>query len=784
MIQARRAGTLTDGYCAKTCEVCSPNPLSLGQALEICGACQAHKFVAGGSSSSTCSSIASLYGIQLSDVRVLPDPDDFVYDPEAPVATLCSDPLEAGSLIAVCNLPMFSRLPAVDVVSGTLTFAPAPNANGFARFRVTLVDDNGTPDQSIDDGISNPVFVSITIAAVNDDPFFTSVGNQAFLVGGVEATVTVRPWATFVSPGAPDEIETEVDLGFVVDVVGAGEALFTGLPEVDVGGSLVFTPDPTTFGSATVEVTLTSGGASSATKTMRIQMIPTEGDNAGVGVGIGTKTVEANSGPGFVVNWMREVLDGALADLHHDRADLYFQTEIKQGGREDCFVHDVRYDVYSDSCANLAIKFFGSALPSEMARITHSEDGRACGAADPHNQFGDAEGLDLGMKLTLCGTCVEYVVDASSATDGGLTCARIAALHGVGEDSVRVFSTTAAGNLVRQPCTEQRRVDYTALVQAENAVITGTNQATNGTAPLIPLQFAVCNLPLFEGTPGVDTVSGTLSFTPFPNAFGNATLEARLYTRIGDVLVASPEFLFFEVTQVNQRPFVHGWTSKVSVLEDAGPFYDSLAVRVSPGWSNELDQEVRFELTVVVHGDNDDPTSLFDTMPTIDRLGNLRFVPRDDAFGLVSYVVAFVDAFGLGVELELEIRVVAVNDPPSFRVVGDDAEEEEEDGGPRNPNTVFTLVESQEAYSRAGFVLQVSPGPANEAEQTVRFEAVRVNTAAGRNVCFRYRLQPADACATLAYLYTGGFFLALYYYVYFIFIVIYILNSWSLRFFF
>ena len=62
---------------------------------------------------STCISIASLYGIQLSDVRVIPAAD-FVYDPKAPVATLCSDPLEVGSLIAVCNLPMFSRMPAVD----------------------------------------------------------------------------------------------------------------------------------------------------------------------------------------------------------------------------------------------------------------------------------------------------------------------------------------------------------------------------------------------------------------------------------------------------------------------------------------------------------------------------------------------------------------------------------------------------------------------------------------------------------------------------------------------
>ncbi len=57
---------------------------------------------------------------------------------------------------------------------------------------MTLVDYNGTPGQSIDDDISIPVDMSITITAVIDDPFFTSAGNQAFLVnGGIE--VTARP---------------------------------------------------------------------------------------------------------------------------------------------------------------------------------------------------------------------------------------------------------------------------------------------------------------------------------------------------------------------------------------------------------------------------------------------------------------------------------------------------------------------------------------------------------------------------------------------------------------
>jgi cellulose synthase/poly-beta-1,6-N-acetylglucosamine synthase-like glycosyltransferase len=724
----QRIGTPEEGGVRTPC-LNETNPLALGQPLQICGTCQSHAFANGDS----CGAIASQYGVSLTDVRVIPP--NFVYDPDAPIATVCADPLEVGSLIVVCDLPMFTVPPAVDVVTGTLTFAPAPQANGYATFAITLVDDNGTPDEAIDDGISEVVEIRIDITAVNDDPIFTHLGNQAFLAGEVE--VTVRPWATYVSPGSPDEIENEIDMAFAVNVLDEGANLFSVLPAVDVGGSLVFTP--ATFGSAFLEVTLNSGGASFQQE-IRIQIIPTDGQDAGAGVGIATKTVAANSGPGFVVNWMADVLENAL--LSHDQSNLYFKTTVIRGGREECFLHDVRYDVYPDGCGNLAIKFLGSSLPSNVAKISHSEDGRACGAADPYNQFGNATGLDLGQKLTICGSCVEYAVDASRAS--ALTCANMAALYGVEEDSVQVFRKTETDNLVRDSCTTELLADYVGVVQAENVYINNMNQATNGTAPLIPLQFGVCNLPLFDGTPSVDTTSGSLAFTPLPNAFGNITLRADLFTSVDDTAVASPEFIFLEVTEENQQPFVNGWTNKVSVLEDNGPVYESIALEVSPGWTNELDQAADFTLAVV----NGSPASLFDILPTIDRLGNLRFVAKDDAFGVVTYTVNYEDPVGLNVDLELEIEVVSVNDPPSFRVTGDTLQP--------NDTTMFSLKESEGVINYPGFVMEVSPGPANEADQRVRFEAVRVDTASARNTCFRLTMESGYACATLATAFTGS----------------------------
>ncbi len=70
----------------------------------------------------------------------------------------------------ITNLSLFSALPEFDG-DGTLTFTPAPNANGTAVVTLTLIDDGGTADGGVDTTVKQ---VTINIVSVNDKPTIAS----------------------------------------------------------------------------------------------------------------------------------------------------------------------------------------------------------------------------------------------------------------------------------------------------------------------------------------------------------------------------------------------------------------------------------------------------------------------------------------------------------------------------------------------------------------------------------------------------------------------------------
>jgi hypothetical protein len=69
------------------------------------------------------------------------------------------------------NPSLFSVAPAINPVTGDLTYTPAANANGTATIKVKLSDDGGTANGGADTS-SEQTFV-ITLTAVNDAPSFT-----------------------------------------------------------------------------------------------------------------------------------------------------------------------------------------------------------------------------------------------------------------------------------------------------------------------------------------------------------------------------------------------------------------------------------------------------------------------------------------------------------------------------------------------------------------------------------------------------------------------------------
>jgi hypothetical protein len=150
--------------------------------------------------------------------------------------------------------PMASLFAAAPAVSpgGTLTFTPAADANGAATLSVRAVDDGGTADGGAD--TSAPQTFGITVAPVNDAPSFTKGADQSIILNTSQQTVT--GWATGISPGPANESGQTVSF----DVSNDNPSLFTVQPQVDTGGTLVYQPSASLWGTATVTVVAHDNG--------------------------------------------------------------------------------------------------------------------------------------------------------------------------------------------------------------------------------------------------------------------------------------------------------------------------------------------------------------------------------------------------------------------------------------------------------------------------------------------------------------------------------------------
>jgi Bacterial Ig domain len=152
------------------------------------------------------------------------------------------------------------------------------------------------------------------------------------------------------------------------------------------------------------------------------------------------------------------------------------------------------------------------------------------------------------------------------------------------------------------------------------------------------------NPSLFSAAPSVDPATGTLTFTPAPNAFGTATIQLALHddggtTNGGNDLSAAQSFTV-TVTPVNDAPSFTAGPDQ-TVLEDSG-------AQTVPGWASQIDdgpgetgQVLDFQTT------NDTNPSLFSAVPSIDpATGTLTFTPASGAYGTASITLVLHDDGG------------------------------------------------------------------------------------------------------------------------------------------
>lgn len=132
-----------------------------------------------------------------------------------------------------------------------------------------------------------------------------------------------------------------------------------------------------------------------------------------------------------------------------------------------------------------------------------------------------------------------------------------------------------------------------------------------------------------------------------------------------------------------------------------------------------------------------DRPELFQTLPTIDVDGNLRFRTAADANGIATFDVIARDDGGTdngGINVSAPVRgtiqIAAVNDPPSFTVAD-----------------LPPVVQAAGQQTVPNFVTSFSPGPADESDQTIdRFEFDNFT-----NPIFFDAMPAIDANGTLTY---------------------------------
>ena len=405
-------------------------------------------------------------------------------------------------LVSNNNPSLFSVAPAISP-TGTLTYTPAPNANGSATITARIHDNGGVANGGVDTSAAQTFTIDVT--SVNDAPSFTMGSDQTILEDAGPQTVV--GWATNINKGASDESGQIVD--FLVSNDNAG--LFSVAPVISASGTLTYTPASNANGSATITVqlhddggTANSGVDTSAAQTFSIN-VTLVNDAPSFTMGF-NQTILEDAGPQTVAGWATNINKGASNE---------------SGQVLDFLV--------SNDNAGL---FSAAPVISPTGALTYTPAPNANGSAtitvQLHDDGGTANGgVDTNAAQTFS-IDVLSVNDAPSFT-GGLN-------QTILEDAGPQTVVGWARNILPGPATA---VDESGQVM--DFLVSNNNPS------------------LFSAAPVISSI-GTLTYTPASNANGSATITVQLHDNggvaNGGVDTSAAQTFSIDVTAVNDPPTI------------------------------------------------------------------------------------------------------------------------------------------------------------------------------------------------------------------------------------
>jgi len=667
-----------------------------------------------------------------------------VYSFAAFTAGPADESVQAPSYTLKANTPaLFSSPPAL-LANGTLTFTPAPNANGSAIITVITADDGGTANGGVDRATNT---FTITVMAVNDAPAAIYSTNHVVVLEDAGAQ-SVNGFAVFTA-GPADESAQTPNYTLTADNL----ALFSAQPTIAANGTLTFTPAANANGSSTVTVVVVDSGATAnggvdrATNMFTLSVMAVN-DTPSITLAQSTVTVLEDAGAqslaGFAIFSPGPANESAQAlvayTVSHNGSGLFSVPPALAGNGTLTFTP--------------AANANGSATVTVIAQ---DNGGTADGGVDrTTNIFTIAvTAVNDAPSLAFSANPVAVALDGGPQTFTGFATftagpadeAAQTPAYTVTTDNAGLFSAAPAiaanGTLTFTPATGVGGVaTVTVIVQDTGGIANGGVDKATNTFTLSVLTFAgvADNFTIAEDTTltraasaGVlandigsglravlvaTTTNGTLalnldgSFTyqPVTNFFGT---DHFTYLATNTTDTSAVTVVTITLKPVNDAPSVAYLTNEVVVLEDAGAQSVVGFATFTPGPANEAAQ------TLVGYTVSNSSNVLFSVQPAINNAGLLTFTPAAHANGSATVTVVVQDSGGTldgGVDKatnSFTIVVTPVNDAPSVTFA----------------QTTVTVLEDAGTAAVSGFAM-FSPGPVNESAQALMGYSVTVDNPA------------------------------------------------------
>ncbi len=656
-------------------------------------------------------------------------------------------------LVSVDNASLFSAAPTISP-EGTLTYTPAANQSGQATVTVRAMDNGGTANSGVDQSAEQTF--TITVTATNDSPVATA---DSFGVDEDSSEMALNVLAND-NPG-PDADQSET-----IMVVGVGTPSQGGSVQIGPNGADVrYTPAPNFFGTETFTYTIRDSGGLEAMATVTVTVDPINDAPSFALPQSPNQTVLEDAGAQSVPNFAADISAGpnesgqTLAFIVTTAQPNLFtqdgQPAISAAGTlsytlaanaNGVATIDVRLE---DNGSNTAPNSNLSATQSFTITITPVNDAPSFNLAQTELTRAEDAGL-----VTVPNFAQDIVL--GPADEAGQTASfTVNIINVIGNVSSGAFFTTAPAISPDGTLSFQTAPNAFGLVQIQVLMNDSGGTDNGGVASAAPRSFGliisdtndtpvavddtaslnedagqtVLNVLANDTTgpddpaekeayliTGVSAVSSggdvqisvdqkTLLYTPAADFFGQETFTYTIRDAGG---LESQATVTVTVDPVNDVPsFSLLANPDQSLLEDAGlQTVENFATGLSAGPANEAGQTVGLIVSVP-----EADQALFAVLPQLTGSGSertLTYTPAPNAQGTVTVTVRAMDNGGTaggGVDTSADqtftITIAAVNDPPSFLA----------------PDV--TVPEGSGSVSVPNWVQQVSPGPADEAGQSV-----------------------------------------------------------------